>query len=147
MSLRTLEAWRSMALRPTDQWMRDDPQANAEIEHKIMNAPCMAYPDDDHPAVICGITSCYGIGTVWMVVGDRFKDTVWRGAFRVHRALVRGVFDALRLRRLQMLVDVAHPEHGRYAEALGFERESDRPHLGLGPKGEDLIFYVMRKGK
>lgn len=146
MSLRTLEAWRSMALRPADQWMRDDPVACAEIERKIMNAPSMAYPDDD-PAVVCGITYCYGIGTVWMVVGSRFKDgTVWRAAYRVQRALVRGVFDALRLRRLQLLVDAAHPEHGRYAEALGFVRESDRPHKGLGPKGEDLLFYVMRKG-
>lgn len=146
MSLRTLEAWRSMALRPEDQWMRDNLSACAEIEHKIMNAPSMAYPDDD-PALVCGITACYGIGTVWMVVGERFQDgEVWRAAYRVHRALVRGVFDALRLRRLQMLVDAAYPSHGRYAEALGFVRESESPHKGLGPKGEDLLFYVMRKG-
>lgn len=144
MTIQTLEAWRSMVLRPDNQWMRDDPLASAEIERKIMNFPSMAYPDED-PAVIFGITHCYGVGTVWMVVGDRFKD-VWRPALRVQKSLVCGIVRALRLRRLQLLVDAGQPEHCRFAEALGFERESDRPHMGLGPRGENLLFFILRKG-
>lgn len=144
MSLDVVRAYRSMVLRPEDSWMRDDPMANAEIETNIMAGPSIALPDNDNPAVIFGIYHAYGVGTVWMIVGDRFKDK-WRMVFRAQKSLCRTMSRALRIRRLQILVDANQPAHCRYAEFVGFERESVNPHCGMGPRGEDMIFYIWKE--
>lgn len=140
-----LDAFHAMALRPDDQWMRDDPDARAEIEANITTFPSAALPSPVDPSVIFGVVVRHGVGTVWMVVGDRFKDT-WRGIVRMHCLYAQAVVKVTKVRRLQMLVDDAQPSHKRYAEAIGFVRESVAPHVGLGPRGENLVFYTW-KGK
>lgn len=144
MSLAVLRAFRMMELRPDNQWMRGDPVACAEIEANIMNGPAIALPSSDNPAVICGVAHCYGIGTVWMIAGSEFEKC-WRKIFSIQRTLLQSAFDALHLRRMHILVDAGNQTNRRYAEHLGFKQETEQAHCGLGPRGEDLLFYIWRK--
>lgn len=145
MSHDVLQAFRRMSLRPDNQWMRDNPVACAEIEANIMAGPSIALPSPEQPAVVCGIVHCYGIGTVWMVVGAEFTGC-WRRVYAIQKSLLRSMFDALRLRRMHILVDAGNAVNRKYAECLGFVQETEKAHCGLGPRGEDLLFYIWRKG-
>lgn len=141
-----LDAFHRMELSHANGWMGNHPAARAEIERHIMLFPSAVLPSADDPAVIFGIVFTYGIGTIWMVTGRKF-ETCWRSIARLQRQYCAAVYDALGLRRMQMLVDAARPSDQRYAEFMGFNRESLTPHVGLGPQGEDLLFYTWKGEK
>lgn len=146
MSETVLSAFRSMVLHPENEWMATSDAARAEIENHIMIGPSCALPTPDDPAVIFGIVLTYGIGTVWMVKGKKF-DTCWRSVARRQMDYCKVIFSALRLRRMQILIDAAAERNIRYAEFMGFRRESLSPHEGLGPQGENLLFYTWKGDK
>lgn len=54
---------------------------------------------------------------------------------------VRRVLDAPGYKRLEMCVDAEHPAAIRWAELLGFERETPKPMRAFTPAGRAAYLY------
>ena len=123
--------------------MLADPVYRDRIVWQATSFVSIALPSVEAPQAICGISSHLGVGEAWMLAGAGFNAQV-RRILPMQRQLVRHGYAALGLVRLHMLVDADWPQAARYARALGFVREFDRPARGLGYKGRDVDFYIFK---
>lgn len=90
------------------------------------------------------IIGCAGIVPFWPG-----RDFAWSllgdcGAkhfLRIHRAIARGLAER-NTRRTEMWVDPEYPEAHRWAEMLGFEKETARPMKSFTPDGRDFDLYA-----
>lgn len=134
-----IHALETMDLRDSDAWVRDYPEAAAQLLHQACNFPSFVLPDIDHPSVVCGIGHSLGVGEVWMLASSAF-ETNWRAVLPMQRELCASMYRTLSLHRMHMLVDAAAEKDKRYAAALGFE--FDVPARRFGVRGKDMEFWV-----
>jgi len=127
--------------RAVDAWVFEDARKMRQIIFQILNFPAIAWPSCDAPVFICGIVKQMGVGEVWLLTGEGFED-VWRKAARVQKNLCETAFKVFNLHRLHMLVDSTREDAKRYARIAGFEYSNTNP--GLGPRGEDMDFYIFK---
>jgi hypothetical protein len=96
---------------------------------------------DDKPVACGGVLDHWqGRHEVWAYIAGNVGPRVF---LQIHHAVKR-FFDAHSGRRIEAYVDCQFPEGHRWAQALGFELETERLR-GYWPNGRDAACYVRVK--
>lgn len=120
-----------MKVHPQQQRVFDaQPNYRAMLQGQAQLGPAYSVLYNDVVWVCFGVAPvCVGVGEVWMIRDYRI-DTVAVTFGRAASQFCNQVGPALKLRRLQMIVQVSFPSAVRFAEWLQFEKEGVLRHYG-----------------
>lgn len=131
--------------RACDAWMFAHPELRALLELQAACGPAYALPSLDNPQAIAGLGAVCGVGSVWMVTGERFRrfSPVIAGQLE---QLCHAAIAVFNLHRLQMLVDSDRPDAKFFAEKIGFVCEAANLKK-LGARGQDIDLYRFERNQ
>lgn len=133
-----LDAFRRMRIRPEDGVYAD--QLRPVIESQILNWPCVALPDPENPVLVAGCVYALGVGEVWMVTGEGFKDQI-RMVLPQVRSLCGSLSGMFGLHRLHMMVSADRPDAARFARHVGFGLEARLKCMGHDGSDVDVFLF------
>lgn len=137
MSQAVLKAFQSMILRPQDEIA--DADLRTMLELQILNYPAFALPSIEAPVVICGFVHFRGVCECWMVTGAGFERMAPM-VLQQQQSLIRTMWSALKLHRLDMEIDAGREDARLWARRLGFEYEGTRRAASMD--GGDLEVFT-----
>lgn len=136
-----VRALMGMEFSERDAWLSDDDEAFSALVDRAGDGPAFVLPRADNPLCVCGVVRTFGVGTLWMVTSRRFVGSPERrGVIAQQRQMIRTLYGALGLHRLQMTVVSGDGGAARYAAFLGFYHEATL--RAFGPNGEDQEIWA-----
>lgn len=130
-------------IHPNFQWVLDDPKYLEAMHFQALYYPSIAYPNNENPIAVMGITHGFGVGEAWLITGKEFKGREAYNVLSLQKVMCGMACKLYDLNRLELKIDPKQKYARRWPQIAGFEFDVHYKNGGIF--GQDLELWVYNQ--